>query len=75
MSTAQTSDNLLLFPSGDLNPVVMLEKAKSWRLESVLVLGWDSSGAFMWGGSQDDARDIAFMLDCAKFELMKRVTQ
>lgn len=53
----------------------MLEKAKSWRLESVLVLGWDSSGAFMWGGSQDDASDIAFMLDCAKFELMKRVTQ
>jgi len=75
MSTAQTSDNLLMFPSGEINPVVMLEKAKSWRLESVLVIGWDSSGAFLWGSSADDAKEISFMLTLAQSELMKRVSE
>ena len=73
MNTAQT-DNLLLFPTGEVNPDVLLEKAKSWRLESVVILGWDSSGAFIWGGSSDDARDISFALSLAHHELLKRIS-
>lgn len=74
MSTAQTQDNLLFFPSGEISPVALLEKAKSWQLENVAVIGWDSSGAFVWGSSMDDAKEMSFLLMLAHNELMRRVS-
>ena len=53
----------------------VLEKAKAWDLETVIVLGTDSNGDLQWGGNFSDVEAINLLLDAAKFELLTEVFQ
>lgn len=48
----------------------VLEKAKSWGLTKVLVIGFDADGLAV-GGSTSDRGELLFMLEWAKKKLME----
>ncbi len=52
-------------PANDL-----LEQAKLWGMERVLVVGLDDDGDLCFGGNTSDHPTINFLLDKAKHSLM-----
>lgn len=64
---------LLCFPCGGQDPAVYCELAKRWDLKDILILGWEQDGTFAWGGNQDQARELIWLLERAKWEIQKIV--
>jgi hypothetical protein len=52
------SAEIYLFPDGELNPDVILVKAREWNLKSVLILGYNDNGEFVIGGSTTNWKDV-----------------
>lgn len=55
----------------DTPAVDLLEVAKLWGMEKVLVVGFDDDGDLCFGGNFSDHPLINFMLDKAKHSLME----
>lgn len=51
-------------------PEQVLEKAKTWGLTHVIIVGANEDGNFVWGGSYSDAESIHFLLECAQAQLI-----
>ena len=49
----------------------LLEKAKTWESEDVLVLGCDENGALSVGGNTSDVERVVWMLNAALHFFMK----
>jgi hypothetical protein len=60
---------LFVFPGSKLDPTAILEIAKQWGLKDVVILGWNSDGEFVWGGSNDSTKDRLYILEVAKAQL------
>ncbi len=56
------SDNVHMMPNADVDPELILEKAKKWRLKDVLVVGWDENDDFIVGGSMVSLKEITWLL-------------
>ena len=56
----------------DEPPEQALEKAKSWGLTRVVIVGEDEDGNLKWGMSFGDAATINWLLDLAKYDLIHR---
>lgn len=54
-------------------PEKVLEKAKGWGMEAVMIIGHDVEGNLIWGGSISDSPLINWLLDAAKHELLKEM--
>ena len=54
------ANNIKAFP-GKQDPLAMLEMAKHWELQDVLIVGWTEDGAFVWGTSTDSMKEVAWM--------------
>jgi hypothetical protein len=52
------------------DPIEILEKAKAWGLERVVVLGWKEGGEFMFGGSHSEVAEANLLLDLGKRALI-----
>ncbi len=57
----------------DESPNDVLEKAKAWGLEHVIIVGADENSKIIWGGSFSDVADINWLLDVAKQELVEHM--
>ena len=51
----------------------MLEKAKDWNCEDVVVCGVREDGQFIWGGNTSDAERISWLLTVGHKALMDNV--
>lgn len=49
----------------------VLEKAKLWDLERVLVIGHDGDGKLKWGGNFSEKEIIHWLLSCAQRDLLE----
>lgn len=56
----------------DLDPNRILAKVPK-TLKSVLILGYDEDGSFYFASSRADGAENVWMMECAKFELMRFV--
>lgn len=56
----------------DEPPEQVLEKAKSWGLSEVVIVGCNGEGDLVWGGSLPDMEMINWLLEAAKFELLRK---
>lgn len=54
-------------------PDQMLEKAKEWGLERVIIIGANENGELIWGGSFSEVDGILLLLEMAKRELLTDV--
>lgn len=52
------------------DPAATLEKAKSWGLARVIIIGANDEGELLFGGSLSDVPEMAWLLDKAKQCLM-----
>ncbi len=52
------------------SPEQVLEKAKSWGLERVIIIGTVADGNLKWSGSFSEVEGVNFLLDAAKHELL-----
>lgn len=62
------TDNVVEFTGlfyGDMDPVEVLEKAKAWPIESVVVLGEAKNGELMIGGSTAEMKDVLWLVQRA----------
>lgn len=59
------ADNVHIMPNTDVDPEVILSKAREWGLKEVLVLGWDEDDNLVLGGSTVELRDIVWLLRAA----------
>ena len=69
-------DNIIPFTGEttvDEDPTVVLEKAKSWGMTGVVILGYSDEETFISGGSISDVERINYLLDIAKASNMKIV--
>jgi len=57
-----SEDNIVIFPFGKMEPSILLDKAKDWGLEEVLVMGLDKDGALISGSTHDEWRDLIYLL-------------
>ena len=55
-------------------PNDVLEKAKAWSLERVIVVGANEKGDLIIGGSFGEPEGILWLLECAKHKLMTELT-
>lgn len=54
-------DNVMLMPKiTDVN--VILDKASSWGLTKVVVIGWDENQEFRIGGNDTSLQEISWLL-------------
>ena len=54
-------------------PNQVLEKAKEWGLERVVIVGADENGNLKWGGSFSEVEGILLLLEVVKFEILTDV--
>jgi len=66
-------DNIKLFPYGAIQPNLLLEKAKNWDLEQILIIGFDSDGELVFGGSEDNWKDLLFLMYQANEHMRNRI--
>ena len=52
------------------DPVEALEKAKSWGMERVVIVGFDVAGSLMFGGSHSELAETLLLLELAKKRLL-----
>ena len=58
----------------DIPPTKILATAAGAKLESVVVVGWADDGSLYFASSTADGAEANWLLDAAKFELMKGIT-
>lgn len=51
-------------------PETLLEKAKAWGLERVLVVGMTANGEFIMGGSHSEIAESVLLLELAKRDFL-----
>jgi hypothetical protein len=51
-------------------PEITLEKAKSWGLERVVIIGADANGDLLFGASFSEVESINFLIDKAKQKVL-----
>lgn len=64
---------MAIFPGetrSDFEPNVLLEMAKQQKLTGVVILGECPDGAFYFGGSYSNMRDVLWILEKAKHEML-----
>jgi len=66
-------DNIRFFPCDGQDPDLYLEAAKEWDMESVLIIGIRENGQFVWGGNNDKIKDLLFMLEIAKANVIETI--
>ena len=57
------------------SPDQVLEGASEYGLERVVIVGFDKEGEFYFASSQADSGDVLYLLERAKWELMKMEDQ
>lgn len=69
------SDNVIpmrgLVTTVEEPPETHLEKAKAWKMTRCVVIGEDENGDFVWGASFSETPIINWLLDLAKYELIR----
>lgn len=69
-----TDGNVLAFTGATTvpePPEQFLEKAKAWKMRRCIVIGEDENGGLVWGGSFSEAATINWLIDLAKYDLMR----
>lgn len=67
------TSNVRILPivtSEELSPIAMLEAAKNGDLQKVVIVGIDADGNSFFSSSIGDAREVNWMLELAKRDLM-----
>ena len=67
------SDNILVFPCGEIEPSVLLDKAKNWGMRQTLVIGIDSEGELVLGGTEDNWKDLVWLLYQANEKVRREI--
>ncbi len=65
------TDNVSLFPSGDVPPDLILQKVRKLGLDEVVVCGWKDSELIL-AASTDDLRKIFFLLGHASHFVLEQ---
>ncbi len=62
------SSNLRIFPCTEVDPDALIQKARDWNLDTVLITGY-SDGNFVWGSSTLDLKELLFLQTLLKQEI------
>ncbi len=68
------TDNVTLFPSGDVPPDLILKKAQGLKLDEVVVAGWKDNELIL-AASTDDLRKIFFLLGHASHFVLEQTDE
>lgn len=68
---AQEPGRVYCFPSDGQDPAAYCEMAKRWNLDTILILGEDRDGSFVWGGNTLDQKELVWLLQTALQEVMR----
>ena len=68
-----SNDNIRLFPFGVIQPDILLEKAKGWDLQQAVIIGFDSNNELVFGGTEDNWKDLLFLMYQANEHMRNRI--
>lgn len=71
----QMTDKIIPFTGlyyGDEPAIDVLEKAKAWNAEAVLIVAQDAEGKLTVGANFSDMKDMVWMLQRAMWDMAKR---
>lgn len=54
------------------SPEDVLEKAKGWGMERVVICGWKPEGGFVIGGSHSEIAEAVLLLEIGKARLLRK---
>ena len=57
----------------DIDPTALLEMAKDWGMNEVLIIGRNPDRDFLWGSSTNDSAKLILLLAIAQTTLMRTV--
>ncbi len=64
--------NIRVFPGcADRDPDALLQVAREWGCNEIMIIGKCPDGERVWGASTMESRDINIALDWAKYKLIK----
>jgi len=55
-------NNIKIFPNPRVSVDGILEAARNWDMQEVLIIGWNKNGEFTIGGSNGELKSISWLL-------------